>query len=43
MARVTGEMTNQSGKDYFAVGFTINLYDANGGLLGSGDILINEF
>jgi len=43
MVRVTGEMTNHSGKDYFAAGFIISLYDAKDGHLGTGDILIDEF
>ena len=43
MVKVTGEMTNHSGKDYFATGFIISLYDAKGGFLGSGDILIEHF
>jgi uncharacterized protein YgiM (DUF1202 family) len=43
MVRVTGEMTNRSVKDYFAAGFIISLYDAKDRLLGTGDILIDEF
>lgn len=43
MVKVTGEMTNESGKDYFATGFIISLYDVKGRLLGTGDILIDDF
>ena len=43
MVKVTGEMTNQSGKDYFATGFIISVYDVKGRLLGTGDILIDDF
>jgi len=43
IVRVTGEMTNRSVKDYFAARFMISLYDAKDRLLGTGDILIDEF
>jgi hypothetical protein len=36
-------MTNRSVKDYFAAGFIISLYDTKDRLLGTGDILIDEF
>jgi hypothetical protein len=43
MVKVTGEMTNHSGKDYLAVGFIISFFDARQGFLGTGDILIDDF
>jgi uncharacterized protein YgiM (DUF1202 family) len=43
MVKVTGEMTNHSGKDYLAVGFVISFFDSRKRLLGTGEILIDDF
>jgi len=42
MVKVTGEMTNRSGKDYMAAGFIISFFDAKQRLLGTGDILVDD-
>jgi hypothetical protein len=42
MVKVTGEMTNHSGKDYMAAGFIISFFDAKQRLLGTGDILVDD-
>jgi len=43
MLRVTGEMANDSGKNFTAASFIITFYDRKDRLLETGDILINNF
>jgi uncharacterized protein YraI len=42
MVKVTGQMTNHSGKDCMAAGFIISFFDAKQRLLGTGDILVDD-
>ena len=43
IVKVTGEMANHSGQDFLAVGFMISFFDVKQRLLGTGEILIDDF
>jgi hypothetical protein len=43
MVKVTGEMANHSGQEFLAVGFMISFFDVKQRLLGTGEILIDDF